>query len=187
MPGSYNETEMDASFGNFALEEATFETPPTATTSTFIRNPDHNMMKKIKDSKTLTFEWSQSAKNQKRESLSCSVFRKPLPNPPSISACESSPFQSTNLPKQGRKERHKVQQDGADSAAHSPISEGPSEPEITPDTLGDKPVTEKSIYKMLQDLRSTIQKDFQQITSSIHKDRSYLGERTNHLENKLVN
>ncbi|CAH2225656.1 Hypothetical predicted protein, partial [Pelobates cultripes] len=77
-----------------------------------------------------------------------------------------------------------AQQDGANSDAQSLISEGPSEPDLNPDTLGDKPVINKGIYKVIQDLRSTIHKDFQQITSSIHKDHADLGERTNHLEHK---
>ncbi|CAH2319451.1 Hypothetical predicted protein [Pelobates cultripes] len=45
--------------------------------------------------------------------------------------------------RQERKDRHNAQQDGANSATESPMSEGTLEPDLTPDTLRDKPVTKK--------------------------------------------
>ncbi|CAH2284150.1 Hypothetical predicted protein [Pelobates cultripes] len=79
------------------------------------------------------------------------------------------------------KDRRKDKQDGGDTPG---LSDDQSDAESISSKLSDSMITERSLHRMLQDLRSTIRKDFLQIDSELRKEITTLGERTSHLENK---
>ncbi|CAH2219770.1 Hypothetical predicted protein, partial [Pelobates cultripes] len=80
-----------------------------------------------------------------------------------------------------KKDRRKEKQDGGDAPG---LSDDQSDAESISSKVSDSAITERSLHRMLQDLRSTIRKDFLQIDRELRKEISTLGERTNHLENK---
>ncbi|CAH2301001.1 Hypothetical predicted protein, partial [Pelobates cultripes] len=80
-----------------------------------------------------------------------------------------------------KKRRGKERQDGGDAPG---MSDDQSDAESISSKLSDSMITERSLHRMLQDLRSTIRKDFLQIDSELRKEISTLGDRTSHLENK---
>ncbi|CAH2301459.1 Hypothetical predicted protein, partial [Pelobates cultripes] len=64
------------------------------------------------------------------------------------------------------------------------MSDGLSDQESASSKYSDAPITERSLHKMLQELRATITADFQRIDEDLRKEITNIGDRTSHLENK---
>ncbi|CAH2276961.1 Hypothetical predicted protein [Pelobates cultripes] len=87
----------------------------------------------------------------------------------------------SEMTKSKRADRRKDIQDGDDT---SNLSDGQSDYELSSSKYSEAPVTERSLHKMLQELRATITADFHRINGDLRKEISNIGDRTNHLENK---
>ncbi|CAH2221010.1 Hypothetical predicted protein [Pelobates cultripes] len=85
------------------------------------------------------------------------------------------------MAKMKKNEHRKENQDGDE---RSNMSDGQSDYESGSFKYSDSPVTEHSLHKMLQELRTTITADFHRIDGDLRREISSLGDRTSHLENR---
>ncbi|CAH2283407.1 Hypothetical predicted protein, partial [Pelobates cultripes] len=83
--------------------------------------------------------------------------------------------------KMKKSERRKEIQDGDETPN---ISDGQSDCEWSSSKYPEAPVTERSLHRMLQELRATITADFHRINGDLRKEISNIGDRTSNLENK---
>ncbi|CAH2285996.1 Hypothetical predicted protein, partial [Pelobates cultripes] len=75
----------------------------------------------------------------------------------------------SEMTKSKRADRRKDIQDGDDT---SNLSDGQSDYEQSSSKYSEAPVTERSLHKMLQELRATITADFHRINGDLRKEIS---------------
>ncbi|CAH2252475.1 Hypothetical predicted protein [Pelobates cultripes] len=78
----------------------------------------------------------------------------------------------SEMTKSKRADRRKDIQDGDDN---SNLSDGQSDYELSSSKYSEAPVTERSLHKMLQELRATITVDFHRINGDLRKEISNIG------------